>query len=605
MKLFPKNGFLALLCLCRSHPRYRKKYPNAALVMRDLLVLARFGARHPRTLLALRWLSGWLTRIPGLPVPQTAGSQPDLISAGEWISSGPAPAKRVEGFVPTLPGFVTFLVKQKSKAKKKHGCGDPGKTVHLQINKGRSAITRTSPRLAFLHNRSRLSWLAPTFLCLLFLNGKVAEAQSPATVAGDIPVLDVGDEFPYPLLDKVLFTESGTLDLSEYRGKLLILDFWATWCAGCVVAFPKNDQLLDDFEGRLAIVAVTYEPNEKVLPFLGKLREKRGWKLGMDFSSDHGTLATMFPHQTLPHYVWIGPDGRVAAVTQTSALIPGNIQKVLSGEALTVSKKVDNLLPLHREDLFLAGNGQLGTKPILYQSALTAHVERLSGEVVLAPPPIEGASRILLVNRSISELAVFAFGEGDNRKYYGDNRLVVEVEDPDRVKPGQAVRGDAYREWLRHNSYSYELLYPGQDGLRGFRYMQEDLRRYFPEYSFEIEVRGKDVWQIVHSDGPQKYAAEPGQELRFEFGFDGGTIQNIMLNGLVGYLNMYFLHDSPFPVVDCTGIESPVTLTLDADMRDPLSIAAALRPYGLDMVRGRMPLEVLVIRDSGYKNNKP
>ncbi|WP_040479233.1 TlpA family protein disulfide reductase [Mariniradius saccharolyticus] len=197
MKLFPKNGFPVLLCLCRSHPRYRKKYPNAALDMRDLLVLARFGARHPRTLLALRWLSGWLTRIPGLPVPQTAGSQPDLISAGEWISSGPAPAKRVEGFE-ILDFFVTFLVKQKSKAKKKHGCGDPGKTVPLQINKGRSAITRTSPRLAFLHNRSRLSWLAPTFLCLLFLNGKVAEAQTmgggpsaPLVLYGEI----IGDHY--------------------------------------------------------------------------------------------------------------------------------------------------------------------------------------------------------------------------------------------------------------------------------------------------------------------------------------------------------------------------------------------------------------------------
>lgn len=604
MKLFPKNGFLALLCLCRSHPQYRKKYPNAALDMRDLLVLARFGARHPRTLLALRWLSGWLTCIPGLPVPQTAGSQPDLISAGEWISSGPAPAKRVEGFE-ILDFFVTFLVKQKSKAKKKHGCNDPGKTVPLQINKGRSAITSTSPRLAFLHNRSRLSWLAPIFLCLLFLNGKVAEAQSPAAVAGEPSPLSVGDTFQDMLLENVLFHVEPSLDTKTLVGKAIILDFWATWCGACVSAFPKNEAIAERHKDRLAIVPVTYEPAAKVGKFISGLREKRGWPLAMPFVTGNTGLGKLFPHQSLPHYVWISADRKVAAITSSQQINEENVGRLLAGAPLNLEVKKDSYIRYDKTGLLIAGNPQYGPKPILFQSVLTGHIENLSSEHILEQPPIEGIHRFVFLNWTLGNLAVSAFGEGDNRKYFGDNRLFLEVADPERLVPSAKNRGDAIKNWMLGNTYCYELLLP--DTLAGlqYRYLQEDLRRYFPQYAFVVETRELEVLRIVRTDSLERYRGDPRGELGFGFSVTGGSIRNIMLNGLVGYLNIYLMQDSPYPVVDCTGIDVPVSMNLDADMTDPASIAAALRPYGLDMVRGRMPLEVLVIRDSGYKNNKP
>jgi hypothetical protein len=127
--------------------------------------------------------------------------------------------------------------------------------------------------------------------------------------------------------------------------------------------------------------------------------------------------------------------------------------------------------------------------------------------------------------------------------------------------------------------------------------MQEDLKRFFPQYTFEVETREMEVWKIILSDPKGGFEAIPDQQLRFEFTGQGGIIQNIMLNGLVGYLNMYFMHDSPYPVVDATGISVPITLELDANMTDPVEVAAALRRYGLDMVRTKMPLDVLVIRD--------
>ncbi|SMD44797.1 Thioredoxin-like [Aquiflexum balticum DSM 16537] len=483
---------------------------------------------------------------------------------------------------------------------------------HRQETKSHSS-TPPSWSLYLLKSRisllgSRFSHLGSCFLSLgsirpllislfLLLAPKVAFTQTPATPVGAILPLSVGDKFDYPVLEHALYSESGRLDLAKYRGKLVILDFWATWCAGCVASFPKNNELLKTYKDRLALVAVTYEPKEKIVPYLEKLKAKKGWELSMDFVAANSSLAEIFPHQSLPHYVWIAPDGKVAAITVGSSVNGENIDKLLAEGDISLKVKQDNNLRLNKAELFLTRNEQYGKKPILHQSALTSFIDRLSTEYVLEEPSEAGIGRILTVNQSLATLCLTAFGEGDNKKYFGGSRLILDVREPELIIPGPHHSGELYEEWLKSNAYCYELLYPQQHEPARYTYMQEDLKRFFPQYIFEVETREMEVWKIILTDPKGGFEAKSDQALRFEFTGQGGIIQNIMLNGLVGYLNMYFMHDSAYPVVDATGISVPVTLELDANMTDPDEVAASLRTYGLDMVRSRMPIEVLVIRD--------
>jgi len=67
--------------------------------------------------------------------------------------------------------------------------------------------------------------------------------------------------------------EGQTVSLSQFRGKVVILNFWATWCPPCREEMPSMEQLHRDFENKgLVMLAVNVEANGKevVTDFLKK-----------------------------------------------------------------------------------------------------------------------------------------------------------------------------------------------------------------------------------------------------------------------------------------------------------------------------------------------
>src|SRR6185437_11984299 len=82
------------------------------------------------------------------------------------------------------------------------------------------------------------------------------------TVAG--PGLRVGEKVPDVVVGNIINYKYKTARLSDFKGKLLILDFWATWCSGCIRAMPKMEALEQQFNGRLQVLGVDDETEGRV-----------------------------------------------------------------------------------------------------------------------------------------------------------------------------------------------------------------------------------------------------------------------------------------------------------------------------------------------------
>lgn len=69
--------------------------------------------------------------------------------------------------------------------------------------------------------------------------------------------------------------EGRTIRLSDYAGKVVLLDFWATWCAPCQGAIPWLKELSEQYrEAGLAVIGISMDDEgwEVVKPFAGKMK---------------------------------------------------------------------------------------------------------------------------------------------------------------------------------------------------------------------------------------------------------------------------------------------------------------------------------------------
>jgi thiol-disulfide isomerase/thioredoxin len=84
-------------------------------------------------------------------------------------------------------------------------------------------------------------------------------ANSPASTsaAPDSGTVAVKGPAPDFELENVA---GGKLKAADLKGKVLIVDFWATWCEPCIAEIPKFNKMADEFKGKnVEIVGITVE----------------------------------------------------------------------------------------------------------------------------------------------------------------------------------------------------------------------------------------------------------------------------------------------------------------------------------------------------------
>ncbi len=94
----------------------------------------------------------------------------------------------------------------------------------------------------------KIRWIA-VLLSLFFLG---ARAES----------LEKWVDQPAPEFELAMVSGNGKLSLKDYRGKVVLLDFWASWCAPCKKSLPELQNLEAKYEN-LQVVAINIDDNRQ------------------------------------------------------------------------------------------------------------------------------------------------------------------------------------------------------------------------------------------------------------------------------------------------------------------------------------------------------
>jgi len=117
-------------------------------------------------------------------------------------------------------------------------------------------------------------------------------------------VLRAGTAAPAISADTWINT-NGAVELSALRGKVVVIEFWATWCGPCRESIPHLNKLHDRWKDKdVVVLSLTDEPPENVRQFIRKNGIRYAVGAGSLSSFDYGV-------SSIPHVFVIDGDGKV------------------------------------------------------------------------------------------------------------------------------------------------------------------------------------------------------------------------------------------------------------------------------------------------------
>jgi peroxiredoxin len=105
-------------------------------------------------------------------------------------------------------------------------------------------------------------------------------------------------------------SKGASIQLSKYKGKVVVLDFWATWCGGCKVEIPWFMEFEKKYKrSGLAVIGVSMDDDgwKAVKPFL------KAKKLNYPVVLGNDGLAKSYGVDSMPMTLLIDRDGKIAA----------------------------------------------------------------------------------------------------------------------------------------------------------------------------------------------------------------------------------------------------------------------------------------------------
>jgi thiol-disulfide isomerase/thioredoxin len=121
------------------------------------------------------------------------------------------------------------------------------------------------------------------------------------------------------------------VDTTEWRGRVVIVDFWATWCVPCIQSMPRMKELYGRYHDRgLEMVNISVDKanaREALVKLVAKL--ELPWPQFFDGKGLETEYAVRYGVQPIPHVLLVGPEGMIVAVNPPEEKLEAEVKRLL------------------------------------------------------------------------------------------------------------------------------------------------------------------------------------------------------------------------------------------------------------------------------------
>ncbi|MCX6213682.1 redoxin family protein [Spirosoma sp.] len=382
-----------------------------------------------------------------------------------------------------------------------------------------------------------------------------------ATAQSSVAQVQKGQLVPTMTFPVLLNAPTQATTLSQLKGKLVLIDFWATWCGPCLEALPHLQELQRQYAQQLQVITVTDETPKRIRQYL----TARPSNLWVALDSAHA-FSRLFPHQLIPHTILISTDGRLLGSTTPQAVTSQIIDSLLQQQPVHLPEKKDNVLSVAQViQTYYKVTGQEKSRFMLQgemtglPSVRTTHLNDSTFK----------NRRLTCLNLPLTMLYQFAYGDVP----YG--RLI------DKTTKGSPAP-----------VYCLDLIVATPDDL--LPTLQQELASRF-DVQTKMEAQAKDVQVLtitnrLHFDriprnqsGKRTYSARPGELDQ----------QSMTMADLANYLENYGMTKGL--VVDETMNHEKLDIKFSFQPENPQSLLDSLAELGLGLSKQTRTINMLVL----------
>ncbi|MNI44642.1 hypothetical protein D3C73_990250 [compost metagenome] len=348
--------------------------------------------------------------------------------------------------------------------------------------------------------------------------------------------------------------------------------------------------ILQDNRDKLKILAISFEQKERIEKFFNSAVGKEYTYINSTYGDTK--LDKYFPHQTIPHIVWISPEGKYVVPTNHYEVTQENIDAIFRNQHSTMLKKVDinQKLPLLLSDNFYLNNNlNLGFYSLFFQGYYPGYPTGSNFKKNSKRKVYGRQMTNMKLNAIVSAVAGHLFSE--NKEQFTMKRIILNTTNPclNDTKlsfDDQQLNNDQY--------YSYELIVPEEKADSLYTYMLADLNRYL-NVKLGLCKQMTDCLELVRTSQQDKIKSKGNPEGR-SFSEEQGhlSMKDESVGNLISLLNEIPI--SKLPIIDETGYTNNIDLNLTG-INNLKELRKSLAQYDLDLKEAKRDLLMFVVTD--------